>query len=324
MHTQIARWFLTLIALVLFCNTQVRAVEPNTFVPNDPDFLIQGEYSGEVTKPEGKKKLGVQIIARGAGKFHAVSYDGGLPGDGWDKSATRESDGQLTDQVATFTSGDDTFKIKGGSLKVENKAGSTIGELPKVTRQSPTLGAKPPQGAVVLFDGKNADQFEGGQIDDGFLKQGTTSKPKFQSGTLHIEFREPYGPLEPARGNSGCYLQGRYEVQILDSFGFKPHNHECGGIPGVKEADLPMSFPPLAWQTYDVDFTAAKFKDGKKEKNARMTVRHNGVLIQQDVEVPIATQSSPLGEGPDPGPINLQEHGSPVRFRNIWFLPKPE
>ena len=158
--------------------------------------------------------------------------------------------------------------------------------------------------------------------DDGLLMQGATSQRKFQSGTLHIEFRIPYDPLERSRGNSGVYLQSRYEVQILNSMGLEPHNHECGGIPSIKAPDLCMSFPPLAWQTYDVDFTAARYDGDKKMANARMTVRHNGVVIQNDVEMPNVTTSAPLADGPAPGPLNLQEHGSQVRVRNIWFVEK--
>ncbi|MBS0201696.1 MAG: DUF1080 domain-containing protein [Planctomycetes bacterium] len=193
----------------------------------------------------------------------------------------------------------------------------------RVTRRSPTLGMKPPNGAIVLFDGTNVDQFENGRMtDDKLLIPGTTTRPRFQSGTLHVEFQVPYAPEVPSRGNSGVYLQSRYEVQILDSIGFDPHNHECGGIPSIKAADVMMSYPPLQWQTYDIEFTAAQIQDGKKSKSARMTVRHNGVLIHDDVEVPHATTSSPWEEGSEPGPINLQEHGAAVRYRYIWFLPR--
>lgn len=158
--------------------------------------------------------------------------------------------------------------------------------------------------------------------DDKLLMPGTTTKGKFQSGTLHVEFLIPYGPEIASRGNSGVYLQSRYEIQILDSIGFDPHNHECGGIPSIKAADVMMSYPPLQWQTYDVDFTAARYENDKKVKSARMTVRHNGVLIHDDVEVDHATTSSPLEEGPEAGPVNFQEHGAAVRFRHIWFLPR--
>lgn len=303
---------------------EASAEGPQQAVPADPDFQIQGDYLGEIVQSGGKTKMGVQVIALGKEKFRAVGYLGGIPGDGWDGADPREFDGQTENGVATFENGGERLTIEGGTVIVKAK-GAEIGKLPKVVRGSTTLEAEPPQGAVILFDGKNADQFEGGHMtDDGLLMPGATSKPKFQSGLLHIEFRIPFGPLEPSRGNSGCYLQNRYEVQILDSFGLKPHNHECGGIPSVKAPDVNMSYPPLAWQTYDVEFTAAQYREGRKMKNARMTVRHNGVVVHDDVEVPHVTTSAPLEEGPEPGPIYLQEHGGQVRFRNIWFLPRAE
>ena len=84
-----------------------------------------------------------------------------------------------------------------------------------------------------------------------------------------------------------------------------------------------MCYPPLTWQTYDVDFTPAKFDEtGKKIANARMTVRQNGVLIQDDVEVPKATTAAPVKEGPEPGPLYIQNHGNPVRYKNIWLVEK--
>ena len=298
------------------------AGESKTTAAIDPDFLVQGEYVGEVTKLDGKKKLGVQIIALGKGKFHAVWRNGGLPGDGWDKNETSSREGETAAGVTTFKADEQTATINDGVMAITTD-GKVIGELKRIVRKSPMLGAKPPKGAVVLFDGKNADQFENGRVTkDELLMQGATSKFKHQSGTLHIEFQIPYGPLVPSRGNSGCYLQSRYEVQMLDSFGLKPHNHECGGIPSIKEPDLNMSFPPLSWQTYDVDFTAAQFANGQKTKNARMTVRHNGVVVHDNVELPHATTSSPLPEGPEPGPINLQDHQAEVRYRNVWFVEK--
>ena len=124
------------------------------------------------------------------------------------------------------------------------------------------------------------------------------------------------------RGNSGFYAQGRYEVQILDSFGLSGENNECGGIYTIGKPKVNMCLPPLSWQTYDVDYTAAEFKDGKKVKNARMTVRHNGVLIHENLDLTHATTAAPMREGPENGPVYLQNHGNPVRFRNIWVVPK--
>ncbi len=292
-----------------------------------PDFAVQGEYLGQITTDEGKFQHGVQVIALGNGKFRAVAYQGGLPGAGWDKSEKIEVEGQTAGGVTTFVVEGGTAKgvIEKGVLTIQDADGQTIGKLRKTRRKSPTLGAKPPKGAVVLFDGKTADAFKGGRMtEDGLLMEGDTTQQSFQSFKLHLEFLTPYMPTRrgQGRGNSGFYAQGRYEVQILDSFGLEGMNNECGGIYGVARPKVNMCLPPLSWQTYDVDYTAAVFKDGKKVKHATMTVRHNGVLIHENQQLPHRTTASPVAEGPQPGPIYLQNHGCPVRFRNIWLVEK--
>src|SRR5690606_30877603 len=122
--------------------------------------------------------------------------------------------------------------------------------------------------------------------EDGLLPQGSNSKSKHGSCTLHIEFLLPFEPKGSGqgRGNSGVYLQGRYEVQVLDSFGLEGRDNECGGIYTVAAPAVNMCLPPMQWQTYDIEFTAAKYEGRRKVANARMTVRHNGVVIHQDVE----------------------------------------
>jgi len=306
------------------------AAEKKAFTDPDeagPDFQVQGEYVGESLYQGKVGKYGAQVIALGEGKFHCVGYGGGLPGAGWDGSEKEHADAEMVDGVARFSIKKDhvVLTIKHGVMTVLKNGTDKIGELKKVHRESPTLGAKAPSGAVVLFDGKSADQFDGGRMtEDGLLMEGDTSKPRFQSFTIHLEFRTPFMPKArgQGRGNSGFYAQGRYEVQILDSFGLEGKNNECGGIYSVKDPDVNMCLPPLSWQTYDVEFTAAEFKGGQKVKNARMTVRHNGVLVHEDVEVPHSTTAAPLKEGPEPGPVYLQNHGCPVRFRNIWVVEK--
>ena len=171
------RW----IAIVLLATSQfldLHAAEPLRKEGDDPGFLVQGEYVGEVTQSNGKKKLGVQVISLGKGKFHAVWRNGGLPGDGWDKHESAPREGEIVAGVTTFKADEQTATIKDGVMAIATN-GKVIGELKRIVRKSPTLGAKPPKGAVVLFDGKNADQFENGRMtDDGLLKQGATSKFK--------------------------------------------------------------------------------------------------------------------------------------------------
>lgn len=293
----------------------------------DPDFQVQGEYLGEIDTDQGKKKLAVQVIAKGQGKFHVVGYFGGFPGAGWDKSEKKEVDAETKNGVATIVTDAVNAQIKDGRISISDKDGNALFEIPRISRESPTLGAKPPEGAIVLFGGTNTDAFEGGKLtEDKLLIPAATTKQKFQSCTLHLEFRTPYQPEDSGqqRGNSGCYLQGRYEVQVLDSFGLEGKMNEAGGIYSVKDPDVNMCFPPLSWQTYDIDYTAAKYDDaGKLEKNARITVRLNGVVVQSDVELPHRkTTAAPVDVGPEPGPIYLQDHKNPVRYRNIWIVEK--
>jgi hypothetical protein len=294
---------------------------------DDPDAKIQGEYTGTFKSPDLEMKVGVQVIATGGGTFHAVALPGGLPGDDWDGSARLESDGQLKDGVVVFPGEHARGELKEGVLRLFGADDAELGALERVERRSPTAGAKPPEGAVVLFDGSNPGEFDGGRMtDDGLLIAGATSKKKFQDCQLHVEFLLPFMPEArgQARGNSGCYLQGRYEVQMLDSFGLEGLDNECGGLYRIQPPSVNMCYPPLAWQTYDIDFTAATYDGAKKVKNATITVQHNGVEIQKDVELPNATTAAPVPEGPEPGPIYLQDHGNPVRYRNVWVLENRE
>ena len=293
----------------------------------DADFAIQGEYVGEFQTKEGKDKFGAQVIALGKGQFELVGYHGGLPGDGWNGEDPVRAKGSLVDGKVSFKDEHGSGTLADGKIECFNPDGKKLGDLKKIVRKSPTLGEKPPAGAVVLFDGTNADGWINGVVEDGLLCQGTTSKARFQSHKVHLEFRLPYQPEDrgQGRGNSGIYIQGRYECQMLDSFGLAGKMNECGGLYSVKDCDLNMCFPPLTWQTYDIDYTAAKFDDaGKLVANPRVTVKLNGVIIHDDVELPGErnTTAAPSKPGPEPGPIYLQNHGCPVRYRNIWVVEK--
>lgn len=290
------------------------------------DFAAQGEYSGTLRVDGNDVKVGVQIIAEGAGKFAWKALPGGLPGDGWNTdSEVLQGKGAFEGDVAVMTGDNGRGEIRQNRLVLINADGQEWGQLEKVMRKSPTLGKAAPEGAVVLFDGSSADQFENGRLtEDKLLMQGTTSKQKFADGQLHLEFMLPFMPNArgQGRGNSGVYLQGRYEVQVLDSFGLSGEQNECGGIYSIAKPLQNMCYPPLLWQTYDVDFHAAKFgDDGKKSADGWMTVRHNGVVIHDQVKLTHATTAAPVKEGAEPGPLYLQDHGNQVRYRNIWFVP---
>ncbi|MDA0919047.1 MAG: DUF1080 domain-containing protein [Planctomycetota bacterium] len=291
------------------------------------DYPLQGEYSGTIKSGSGEIKLGVQVIALGDGNFRAVAYPGGLPGDGWKKELLKyHAEAKRDGDAIRFSLPDQgSGELTSRGISIRNSEGTSIGDIPKVHRKSPTLGRKPPEGAVVLFDGSTADHFKGGRLsEDKLLMEGVTSKELFGSFKLHLEFRLPFQPFArgQGRGNSGCYMQGRYETQILDSFGLEGEHNECGGVYTISPPAVNMCFPPLTWQTYDVDYTAASYDNaGKKVKNARMTVLHNGVKIHDNLELDHATTAHPVKEGPEPGPIYLQNHGNPVRYRNIWVVP---
>jgi hypothetical protein len=194
----------------------------------------------------------------------------------------------------------------------------------------------PPEGAIVLFDGKSLD---------GWLTRDGNNKPKWklvsggamQSGggdivtekkfdghfKLHVEFRVPYMPKAKgqARGNSGVYVQGRYEVQVLDSYGLKSQDNDCGAIYEVAAPLVNACKAPTIWQSYDIEFHAPICKDGKRAEPARMTVYQNGIKIQDDVKINRNFTRAGMETDPcTPGPILLQDHGNPVQFRNIWLM----
>lgn len=290
-----------------------------------PDFEVQGEYLGKVVGEDGEAVWGAQIVALGGGKFDLVGFFGGLPGEGWKRgNPTKRAKGETKDGTTNFTADDFTATADGKELKIVAD-GKQIGLLKKTHRKSSTLGAKPPEDAAVLFDGSSADAFEKGQLtEDNLLAANCWSNKKLDDHVLHIEFRTPFKPNArgQARGNSGVYVQSRYEIQVLDSFGLEGKNNECGGIYSIAEPIVNMCFPPLSWQTYDIDFTAARYDDdGKKTKNARVTVKHNGVVIHDNLELPHGTPGR-AKEGPGPEAVYLQGHGNPVVFRNIWVVEK--
>jgi len=295
----------------------------------DPDFLLQGEYLGWLYDQAGVgRSYGLQVVAGGDGKFDAVLLPGGLPATGWNRVDRIPLKGNVADNGLLTLSGDDYQVIvsHNKATVLASNNGHRLGELNKVNRRSPTLGLQPPPGAYVVFNGTNTDEFSNKPklSPGGNLLAGALTKATVGDFRMHLEFCTPYMPYArgQARGNSGVYIQQRYELQILDSFGLEGIENECGALYRQQRPELNMALPPLTWQTYDIYFTAARFAgDGKtKISNARITVLHNGVPVHLHREIPTKTGAG-KPEGAEAFPINLQDHGNPVLFRNIWMVP---
>jgi len=302
---------LTCLGAISWSAPRAKATKDPSVAAKDPDFAIQGEYAptakiGAIGKGG---QYGLQVVALGDGNFQAALYAGGLPGSGAKNNnfALLNGSTEGAKTILKAKSGE-TVVIKGGTA-TGSKGDQKLFAYDRVERKSPTLGKKAPKGAKVLFAGVEMDRFSGGiKLDGNLLEEGVVSLDSFGDFTLHLEFRTPYKPkTKPGnqdRGNSGVYIFNNYETQILDSFGIKGEFNFCGALYRKKAPDLNMCLPPLAWQTYDIEFTTPRFKGGKKIKNARITTRHNGVIIHDDYELDKGTrwQTPRKRKGPNPPP----------------------
>jgi hypothetical protein len=301
---------------------------------------VMGDWQGHRVTSKGMVvPMAVQAIALGEKKYRFVV----------------QTTSEVRDTISTLTV---EGELDGSRLVVPGNPGWSIAlengfisgrtdrseaehfELKHIVRLSPNLGARPPEGAVALFDGTSLAGWErrdvkqrqtpvGWSVKDGVMEvvPGTgdiQTKQKFTDFQLHIEFRTPFMPTAQgqARGNSGVYLQGRYEVQVLDSYGLKGEDNECGGIYKVGAPRVNMCAPPGQWQSYDVTFHAPRFEqEGKKVQEAMVTVVHNGTVIHKDLLIPGPTGGSVEDDVKLPGGILLQDHGNLVQYRNIWLVP---
>ncbi len=297
---------------------------------------VQGLYEGSWKDAAGSADVEVRVVAMGKGTFKLL--------------ARRELDGKIVraeiDGKTDKKSGSVTFagSIGGADCKATYENGvikGTIGKkgslsIKRIVRKSPTLGKKPPAGAIVLIDGKNFDNMKarsgkwiGIDKKDGSIqipKGGMNSVKKIEGDyDAHVEFNCNLrsSARGQGRGNSGFYLANRNEIQVLDSFGTVTYlGGGCGGLYKFKDPDVmePIpslagkkdnafnlaSLPPLQWQTYDVEYRVQE--DSKK---AELTAFHNGIKIHHQVEL-----------NHKPGTFHFQDHGNPVRYRNIWVLEK--
>ena len=208
--------------------------------------------------------------------------------------------------------------------------------LHKVIHLSPTEGMKPPRNATVLLPFEpgqetNLDSWTNSKWElshDGTMrvKGGTgdnRTKESFGSIRLHLEFNLAHMPEENGQGrsNSGIYFQDRYEVQILDSFGIIPGSGDCGGIYEQSAPRINACYPPGQWQTYDITFRAAEFdRSGKIKTYPQVTVELNGVVIQENHEFKVVTGGAVNDKVVDRARMRLQDHGDPVKYRNIWVV----
>lgn len=342
------RWFVVLALASVMCLGGVASAQDAYM----GDWTGTAQVAGQADQP-----LAVYMIARGDGRYEARIFSefnrrvpllynltGNLGGETF-----ALIDSLPWEPARILRPTDDGLVVAASLWNAQLAEGGVTGTiagalkgtftLRQTVRQSPTLGAEAPAGAVVLFDGDNLDAWapvgrpndpapwrllEGGvmEVQGGDIQ----TRQNFQNYRLHIEFRLPYMPHASGQGraNSGVYQQGRYEVQVLDSYGLDGADNECGGIYQIARPNVNMCLPPLAWQAYDIEFYGARLgADGQKTANARMTVVHNGVVIHDDLELPKVTGGANDENEGTPGPIKLQDHGNPVQFRNIWIEPLP-
>jgi Domain of Unknown Function (DUF1080) len=217
-----------------------------------------------------------------------------------------------------------------------NRAQPTVID-PGTTSTQDAVG-RPPSDAIVLFDGKDLSKWQhengsvpGWKVENGYTeveaKTGSiVSRQVFGDCQLHVEFQEPLPAIGESqeRGNSGVFLMNLYEIQVLDSYQNKTYaDGSAAAVYGQYPPLVNASRPPGQWQTYTIVFHGPRFDSaGNLLHPARVTAFHNGILVQDNVELtgPTANGSRPpYKPGPDKGPVGLQDHGRPVRFRNIWI-----
>ncbi|MBE3098422.1 MAG: DUF1080 domain-containing protein [Planctomycetes bacterium] len=313
---------LTVLALSAWLPAAEKAAAkaPAPKVVEQPDDGIHGLYAGAA----GAAKAEAWVVAQAGGAYKVILL----------------ADGQKKGELAGKLEGTKVALAGGGGEKgaIENKkltaeAAGLKFDLAHTTPKSPAEGAKPPAGAVVLLpfeEGKAPPLAEWTNAEwqtstDGSMtvaKGDNFTKRQFGDFKLHLEFRLPFEPSGKGqgRGNSGVYIFSLYEIQILDSFGLPPAANECAAVYTQTPPRVNACFPPGLWQTYDITFHAARLDaDGKKTKDAVVTVVQNGVTVQDQTVIKGPTGAARGKPEVKAGQIKLQDHQHPVKFRNIWI-----
>lgn len=289
---------------------------------------FSGDYVGTLYNGAGETAVVGHLLATNFGQFKFIlreSFDAA-----WNPWAVLE--GPLENDEIWLTGFGWEATIKGDTLEATLPDTTDRFVLKRVGRLSPTLGKKPPEDGIVLFDGSDFSEWvgDGGEVtwtlaagdamEVNPKTGGIATRRAFGDMELHLEFRSPYSPGNPHQfyGNSGVFIQRCYEVQVLMSHGKMAENNDCGAFYGQFLPAVNMCAPPLQWQTYDITFRAARFNEaGEKTENARVTVLHNGVAIHDDLELPGPSFEN-LTDPKVPTPLYLQDHHNRVQYRNIW------
>jgi len=342
----------TFIALLVFITPVMIAAGtgPEWTKVAEADKVLMGDYVGEwLNGPEKSyqeinPRLCAQVINIDEGLYRVkFTQDHNLRADVYYSGEARLMGDEIVAKDENWN-----FRVTKSGLKGKGAIGSYVAEfsLKRVKLGSPTLGAKPPKGAIRLFNGSNFDEWQHGDgravtwtlLDNGVMEINPTkanpnanppiggaifTKRKFKDVRYHMEFRYPVEPGKSGqgRGNSGLFFQG-YEAQILNSYGLDGRWNELGALYKLSPPRVNAARPPMEWQTYDVTYRAPRFENGKLTENARMTVRLNGILVHRNEELIHQTahrQAERALPAPKKAmPIELQDHSNRIQFRNIW------
>jgi hypothetical protein len=315
----------------------LRTFAASAFAADSSPDPAMGVYEGYWKATDGTKgRFSAQIRSLGGGKhdgfvafYKTKTLDAVLrlqAGDTkFEGKAVKKAGGMLAPELSGSAQIENGKLI--GSFKGELGEGSFEGSMTHPT--SRRMNAKPPKRAKVLFDGKPvADawtDFHWKVTPEGtmIVQNGDIhAKDKFANYLLHVEFRTPYMPEAQgqARGNSGVYLQSKYEVQVLDSFGLFPlQNNDCSAIYTLKAPEINACLPPGEWQTYDITYIQG---NAATKKLPTITVVFNGIKVIDRYQLPANVLEKGTTSADDaPGFLKLQDHGNPVEYRNVWVEP---